>query len=96
MRLVLYFVQFPNGESVTDFYKVQSMRGVYMASQEDPDNGVHTMITFDRGGEWDYVEAPQGMNCQDGVEVRIRTQDSIVMGLASSESVFEMHVLILS
>ncbi|XP_071817588.1 sortilin-like isoform X2 [Apostichopus japonicus] len=59
---------FPNGESVTDFYKVQSMRGVYMASQEDPDNGVHTMITFDRGGEWDYVEAPQGMNCQDGVE----------------------------
>lgn len=59
---------FPNGNVITDFIKVASMRGVYMASQLDSDSSIHTMITFDRGGEWDYVDAPKGMTCKEGVQ----------------------------
>jgi len=56
---------YPNYGSVTDFYKVESIRGVYLASQLADDNSVHTMITFDRGGEWMPVHRPAGVPCKD-------------------------------
>lgn len=59
---------FPNsffGQDVTDFYRVQSLRGVYLASQMEPDNSIHTMITYNRGGLWSPVTRPAGAPCVD-------------------------------
>ncbi|XP_077996765.1 sortilin-like isoform X2 [Glandiceps talaboti] len=57
---------YPNGDmSVTDFYKVNSLRGVYLASQIAEDNSIRSMITFDRGGVWQSIPKPAGMTCKE-------------------------------
>ncbi|XP_071809256.1 sortilin-like [Asterias amurensis] len=57
---------FPEGSTITDFYRVTSVRGVYLASQvESTDQSVHTVITFDRGGVWQPVKAPKDSKCKD-------------------------------
>ncbi|XP_071083380.1 sortilin-like isoform X1 [Haliotis cracherodii] len=55
---------YPNFNSVTDFYKVESMRGVYLASQINEDKSIHTMITYNRGANWQPIIPPQG-DCKD-------------------------------
>lgn len=60
---------YPNYEDLTDFYRVQSMRGVYIASQLMPDDSIRTMITFDRGGEWQPIKRPDGAPCKDESKV---------------------------
>ena len=62
---------YPNYEDLTDFYRVQSMRGVYIASQLADDNSIHTMITYDRGGEWQPIPRPEGLPCVDETKVMI-------------------------
>ena len=59
---------YPNYEDLTDFYKVDSMRGVYITSQLEDDNAIHTMITYNRGAEWKPVQRPFGTGCYDGEE----------------------------
>ena len=55
---------------LTDFYKVQSMRGTYLASQlSDDDQSIHTVISFDRGAEWQHVARPAGASCKDESKV---------------------------
>ncbi|XP_072181628.1 sortilin-like [Diadema setosum] len=56
---------FPNGGQITDFYRVESMRGVYFASQIHPDSTIHTMITYDRGGIWTNIRQPKDVPCND-------------------------------
>ncbi|XP_070559538.1 sortilin-like [Ptychodera flava] len=56
---------YTNFESVSDFYKVQSLRGVYIASQINADNSIRSMITFDRGGVWQPINKPAGINCKE-------------------------------
>ncbi|XP_072026161.1 sortilin-like [Amphiura filiformis] len=56
---------FPKGGGVTDFYRVQSIRGVYLASQIGEDQSIHTVATYDRGGIWEDIKAPDGMKCKD-------------------------------
>ncbi|XP_022099300.1 sortilin-like [Acanthaster planci] len=51
--------------ATTDFYRVTSMRGVYLASQVGDDLSIHTNITFDRGGIWHPVKAPEGSVCKN-------------------------------
>ena len=54
---------------MTNFYRVTSMRGVYMASQVGQDGTIHSMITFDRGGIWQPIKAPKGSKCKDSTAV---------------------------
>lgn len=74
---------FPNGNQVTDFYKVESMRGVYLASQVYSDSTIHTVITYDRGGIWSPVRKPAEVPCVDtGVcQLQIHNQYSRLKGI---------------
>ncbi|CAH1265006.1 SORT1 [Branchiostoma lanceolatum] len=75
---------YPNFESVTDFYKVKSLRGVYLASQIRKDKSIRTMITYDRGGVWQPVPTPAGMSCEkpsDQCGLQIHNQYSRVKGI---------------
>lgn len=60
---------YPNYEDLTDFYRVQSMRGVYIASQLMKDDSIRTVISFDRGGEWQPIKRPDGAPCKDETKV---------------------------
>ncbi|XP_054752388.2 sortilin-like isoform X1 [Lytechinus pictus] len=74
---------FPNGNQVTDFYKVESMRGVYLASQIHEDSTIHTVITYDRGGIWSPVRRPVEVPCTDTGEchLQIHNQYSRLKGI---------------
>lgn len=56
---------YPNQGSLTDFYKVESLPGVYITSQllPDSDNTIRSVITFDKGGTWGSISAPVGSVC---------------------------------
>jgi len=56
---------YPNFHHLTDFYPVKSMRGVYIANQLASDNSIHTVISYNRGGDWQSVERPQNVPCED-------------------------------
>lgn len=60
---------YPNYEDLTDFYRVQSMRGVYIASQLMKDDSIRTVISFDRGSEWQPIKRPDGAPCKDETKV---------------------------
>ncbi|XP_059173686.1 sortilin-like [Physella acuta] len=87
---------FPNYNSIHDFYKVESIRGVYMASQmNEVDKSIHTVITFNRGAEWLNVSRPDGVECKnaekDGCYLQIHNAYSVHRGVnarppASSKS----------
>ncbi|TPP58838.1 Sortilin [Fasciola gigantica] len=49
---------YPNHAPVTDFYRVASMRGTYLATRLNPDRTLHTVITHDRGASWRALGAP--------------------------------------
>ncbi|XP_025108123.1 sortilin-like [Pomacea canaliculata] len=59
---------YPNYNSITDFYKVSSMRGTYIASQLNEDNSIHSVITFNRGAQWQPVPKPEEIVCKDNAE----------------------------
>ncbi|XP_062522849.1 sortilin-like [Corticium candelabrum] len=44
---------------MTDFYKVRSIRGTYITSIVINDNILQSMITYDRGGRWQPLKAPE-------------------------------------
>jgi len=56
---------YPNFQDLTDFYPVQSMRGVYIANQLGSDNSIRTVISYNRGGDWQHIERPRNVPCQD-------------------------------
>ncbi|XP_063407277.1 sortilin-like isoform X1 [Mytilus trossulus] len=56
---------YPNYGDSTDFFRVQSMRGVYLASQMRDDNSIHTVISYNLGGTWHPVPKPEGSTCKD-------------------------------
>ncbi|XP_012945105.2 sortilin [Aplysia californica] len=59
---------FPNYNTVHDFYKIKSIRGVYLASQMSYDKSIHTVITYNLGGEWKNVSRPIGVPCENSEE----------------------------
>ena len=67
---------YPNYQDLTDFYKVKSMRGVYISSQMADDQSIHTMISYDRGGEWKPIERPAGVPCKDESKVKWKKLES--------------------
>jgi len=56
---------YPNFQHQTDFYAVKSMRGVYIANQLDSDQSIRTVISFNRGADWQPIERPQKVPCAD-------------------------------
>ena len=57
---------YPNGEDVTDFFRISSLKGVYITSQLKEDSSIESKITFDKGGLWS--ELPQPENCVKSVD----------------------------
>ena len=61
---------YPNYVELTDFYRVTSMRGTYLASQlRTSDQSIHTVISWDRGAEWKDVPRPANAPCKDESKV---------------------------
>jgi len=56
---------YPNFQDLSDFYPVQSMRGVYIANQLQSDNSIHTVVSYNRGADWQPIERPKGVPCAD-------------------------------
>ncbi|KAK3610584.1 hypothetical protein CHS0354_009024 [Potamilus streckersoni] len=56
---------YPNFGDTTDFYRVQSMRGVYITSQMNSDDSIHSMISYNRGATWQKIQKPDGAQCKD-------------------------------
>uniref|UniRef100_A0A8C8SGU7 Sortilin n=1 Tax=Pelusios castaneus TaxID=367368 RepID=A0A8C8SGU7_9SAUR len=54
---------YTNTGSETDFTNVTSLRGVYITSVLSEDNSIHSVITFDRGGEWLPLRKPVNAKC---------------------------------
>lgn len=50
--------------NVTDFYRVQSMDGVYLASQLLKDQTIRTVISYNRGVKWQTIDNLKGSKCQ--------------------------------
>lgn len=46
---------YTNYGEVTDFYKVESMRGTYLTGRMNRDKSITSMISFNRGGEWSTI-----------------------------------------
>ncbi|XP_076469202.1 sortilin-like [Babylonia areolata] len=67
---------YPNYNSITDFYKVESMPGTYIASQLSEDNSIHSRITFDLGGEWQPLAKPADIDCKEGEECSLQIHNS--------------------
>lgn len=47
----------------TDFTNVTSLRGVFITSVLGEDNSVHSVISFDQGGEWNRINQPVNSKC---------------------------------
>eukprot|EP00049_Salpingoeca_infusionum_P017634 m.353816 g.353816 ORF g.353816 m.353816 type:complete len:1092 (+) comp16839_c0_seq1:256-3531(+) len=45
-------------DSIVDFEVVEGLQGIYLATQWDSDQQMHTVITFDKGGEWEPLQPP--------------------------------------
>ena len=56
---------YPNFGQIHDFYKVKSMRGVYITSQMSDDDSIHTMISYNRGAQWQKIPKPDYAECKD-------------------------------
>jgi len=56
---------YPNFQDLTDFYTVQSMRGVYIANKLESDNSIRTVISYNRGGDWQPIKRPKNVSCAD-------------------------------
>ncbi|BFZ10688.1 hypothetical protein BsWGS_13727 [Bradybaena similaris] len=75
---------FPNYNTIHDFIKVESIRGVYLASQMGDDKSIHTMITYNRGADWKQIQRPDNVECQDregGCYLQIHNAYSIHRGI---------------
>ncbi|KAL5015049.1 hypothetical protein ScPMuIL_009319 [Solemya velum] len=78
---------FPNFGD-TDFYRVKSMRSVYLASQMNPDDSIHTMISYNRGATWQPLPRPEGTPCKDETKacnLQIHGPYSLSRGIAAHE-----------
>ncbi|XP_075052069.1 sortilin [Mixophyes fleayi] len=47
----------------TDFTNVTSLRGVFITSVLSEDNSIHSVISFDQGGEWSRIRKPENAEC---------------------------------
>ena len=51
--------------NLIDFYRVESLQGVYIATEVDPVTHYgQTVISFDKGAQWRAIEQPEDDSCQ--------------------------------
>lgn len=89
---------YPNGEDVTDFFRIASLKGVYITSQLKDDSSIESKITFDKGATWDDLTQPA--NCMKNVDPAEcncnHTTDSYChLQLHSSFSIAKVYILTL-
>lgn len=53
---------YPNGEDVTDFIRIKSLKGVYITSKLRKDQSIVSLISYDKGATWDNFTEP--LNCE--------------------------------
>ncbi|XP_056000004.1 sortilin-like isoform X2 [Ostrea edulis] len=78
---------YPNYGDVTDFYRVESMRGVYITSQINQDSSIRSMITYNRGATWQPLPRPNSSPCKDETKpchLQIHGTYSIQRGVVAS------------
>ncbi|XP_036373775.1 sortilin [Megalops cyprinoides] len=51
------------GEGKSDFTNITSLRGVYLTNVLEEDGRIRTVISFDRGGEWQLLNKPENAEC---------------------------------
>ncbi|KAM9321633.1 sortilin [Gastrophryne carolinensis] len=72
----------------TDFTNVTSLRGVFITSVLAEDNSVHSVISFDQGGEWERLRKPENTKCdstakdKEKCSLHIHAQYSISQNIA--------------
>nr|CDS16971.1 sortilin [Echinococcus granulosus] len=54
---------YPNHATVTDFFRILSIPGTFLATQMNPDTTLRTVITHDRGSTWQPLPVPEGLSC---------------------------------
>ncbi|XP_041096382.1 sortilin-like [Polyodon spathula] len=47
----------------SDFTNITSLRGVYLTNVLDEDGSIRSVITYDRGGEWNPLNKPADVKC---------------------------------
>ncbi|XP_056093226.1 sortilin isoform X1 [Rhinichthys klamathensis goyatoka] len=53
------------GEGKSDFTNVTSLRGVYLTNKLEEDGRIRSVISFDRGGRWRFLNKPENVDCPD-------------------------------
>ena len=46
------------GGFIPDVYEVRGIQGVFIANRITRSNGAETVITFDKGGQWEKIASP--------------------------------------
>ncbi|KAM7537040.1 hypothetical protein Aperf_G00000072767 [Anoplocephala perfoliata] len=54
---------YPSQATVTDFFRILSIPGTFLATQMNPDTTLRTVITHDRGATWQPLPVPEGLSC---------------------------------
>ena len=54
---------YPNHATITDFFRILSIPGTFLATQMNPDTTLRTVITHDRGATWRPLPVPEGLSC---------------------------------
>lgn len=54
---------YPNHAAVTDFFRILSIPGTFLATQMNPDTTLRTVITHNRGATWQPLPVPEGLSC---------------------------------
>ncbi|CAM4565993.1 unnamed protein product [Leuciscus chuanchicus] len=53
------------GEGKSDFTNVTSLRGVYLTNKLEEDGRIRSVISFDRGGRWRFLNKPENVDCPE-------------------------------
>ncbi|VUZ56725.1 unnamed protein product [Hymenolepis diminuta] len=70
---------YPNQATVTDFFRVLSIPGTFLATQMNPDTTLRTVITHNRGATWQPLPVPQGLSCDPPRSKMIQGEQSRIV-----------------
>ena len=68
---------YPNHATVTDFFRILSIPGTFLATQMNPDTTLRTVITHDRGATWGPLPVPEGLSCDRSQSAMIGEQAGV-------------------
>ncbi|VDO15451.1 unnamed protein product [Rodentolepis nana] len=77
---------YPNQATATDFFRVLSIPGTFLATQMNPDTTLRTVITHNRGATWQPLPVPQGLSCDSPKSKMIQGEQSGIVPADYSNS----------